>query len=98
MSGKSNLRQLPPSENLARATVSGQHVQRLGWRWIFWVLTIVCAANTLAGFFFLRETYAPVLLAWRKQRKEQEEDSIYQSLQTDIIKQVMRRLAASPAP
>ena len=30
--------------------------------------------------------------------KEQEEDSIYQSLQTDIIKQVMRRLAASPAP
>ena len=50
-------------------------VQRLGWRWIFWVLTIVCAANTLAGFFFLRETYAPVLLAWRKQRKEQEEDS-----------------------
>jgi outer membrane lipopolysaccharide assembly protein LptE/RlpB len=30
--------------------------------------------------------------------KEQEEESIYQSLQTDIIKQVIRRLAASPAP
>jgi LPS-assembly lipoprotein len=30
--------------------------------------------------------------------KEQEEASIYQSLQSDIIKQVMRRLAASPAP
>ncbi|KAK5115821.1 hypothetical protein LTR85_009415 [Meristemomyces frigidus] len=48
-------------------------VQRIGWRWIFWVLTIVCAANTLAGFLFLRETYAPVLLAWRKDKKEQEE-------------------------
>lgn len=48
-------------------------VQRIGWRWIFWVLTIVCAANTLAGFVFLKETYAPVLLAWRKQKKEQDE-------------------------
>ena len=32
-------------------------------------------ANTLAGFFFLRETYAPVLLAQRKQKLESEEDS-----------------------
>lgn len=46
-----------------------------GWRWIFWVLTIVCAANTLAGFFFLKETYPPVLLAWRKRRLEKEEGS-----------------------
>ncbi|KAE9983888.1 hypothetical protein EG327_005309 [Venturia inaequalis] len=45
-------------------------VQRLNWRWIFWVLTIVCGVNTLAGYFLLRETYSPVLLAWRKQDYE----------------------------
>ena len=48
-------------------------VQGLGWRWLFWILTIVCVINTMAGYFFLRETYAPVLLAWRK--KEYEETS-----------------------
>lgn len=51
----------------------GLIVQRLGWRWIFWVLTIVCGANTLAGYIFLRETYAPVILAHRRQEKEKEE-------------------------
>jgi multidrug resistance protein len=45
-------------------------VQRLNWRWIFWVLTMVCGVNTLAGYFLLRETYSPVLLAWRKQDYE----------------------------
>lgn len=45
-------------------------VQRSNWRWIFWVLTIVCGVNTLAGYFLLRETYGPVLLAWRKQDYE----------------------------
>ncbi|KAJ9669199.1 hypothetical protein H2201_000550 [Coniosporium apollinis] len=50
-------------------------VQRLGWRWIFWVLTIICGVNTLVGYFFLKETYAPVILAQRKARYEQSEES-----------------------
>jgi multidrug resistance protein len=41
-------------------------VQRLGWRWVFWVMTIICMVNTLAGYFFLRETYAPVILSRRR--------------------------------
>jgi multidrug resistance protein len=41
-------------------------VTRLGWRWVYWVLLIVCAINTGIGVIFLRETYAPVLLARRK--------------------------------
>ncbi|EFQ94880.1 hypothetical protein CFE70_001325 [Pyrenophora teres f. teres 0-1] len=41
-------------------------VQRLGWRWIFWIMTIVCFVNTLAGYFFLRETYAPLILGRKK--------------------------------
>ena len=40
---------------------------------VFWILTIICALNTAAGFVFLRESYAPVLLAQRKQKKEQDE-------------------------
>ncbi|KAK4992355.1 hypothetical protein LTR50_001113 [Elasticomyces elasticus] len=51
-------------------------VQRLGWRWIFWVLTIVCGVNTLAGFFYLKETYAPVILSWRKLKLEKEHDMV----------------------
>lgn len=51
----------------------GLTVQRLGWRYVFWILTIVCGINTLAGFFFLRETYAPVILAQRKSRLESEQ-------------------------
>ncbi|RMZ66556.1 multidrug resistant [Pyrenophora seminiperda CCB06] len=41
-------------------------VQRLGWRWIFWIMTVVCFVNTLAGYFFLRETYAPLILGCKK--------------------------------
>ena len=43
--------------------LGGIVVDSLGWRAVFWVLTIVCAANTLLGFIFLRESFAPVLLA-----------------------------------
>ena len=32
----------------------GLIVQYLGWRWIFWILTIVCMINTAFGVFFLK--------------------------------------------
>ena len=54
--------------------IGGVVVQRLGWRWIFWVLTIVCAVNTLAGWFFLHETYAPIILQERKKQLEKDEN------------------------
>jgi multidrug resistance protein len=41
-------------------------VQRLGWRWVFWILTMVCFVNTLAGYFFLRESYGPEILKRKK--------------------------------
>ena len=53
--------------------IGGVVVQRLGWRWIFWVLTIVCVLNTLAGWLFLRETYTPIILYKRKQKVEKDE-------------------------
>ncbi len=48
----------------------GLIVQNLGWRWVFWILTIVCSVNTAAGWLFLRETYAPVILEARKKAYE----------------------------
>jgi multidrug resistance protein len=47
-------------------------VQRLGWRCIFWIMTIVCFVNTLAGYFFLRESYAPIILQRKKAQFESE--------------------------
>lgn len=47
-------------------------VQRLGWRWVFWVMTIVCFVNTTAGYFFLRESYAPEILKRKKAEYEKE--------------------------
>ncbi|OCT53810.1 putative transporter [Cladophialophora carrionii] len=53
----------------------GVIVTRLGWRWIYWILTIICAVNTGIGYLFLRETYAPVLLARRKAALTQRGDT-----------------------
>ena len=44
----------------------GVVVTRLNWRWLYWIMTMVCALNTTIGYFFLRETYGPVLLSRRK--------------------------------
>lgn len=54
--------------------LGGVIVQRLGWRWIFWILAILCGVNTTSGFLFLRETYVPVLLDGKKRQREKEED------------------------
>lgn len=48
-------------------------VKRLGWRWIYWILAVVCVVNVSIGYFFLRETYAPILLGWRKADLERKE-------------------------
>ncbi|KAL2395954.1 MFS-type transporter penM [Exophiala dermatitidis] len=50
----------------------GVIVSRLGWRWIYWILTIVCAVNTGIGYFLLRETYVPVLLGRRKAQLQED--------------------------
>ncbi|KPM38567.1 putative transporter [Neonectria ditissima] len=41
---------------------AGFLVEAQGWRWVFWVTTIVSGVAVLASFLILRETYAPVLL------------------------------------
>lgn len=53
----------------------GLIVQSLSWRWVFWVLTIVCGFNTVMGFLLLKETYAPVILEARRASYEASSDS-----------------------
>lgn len=42
---------------------------------MYWILAIICTLNTVVGYFFLRETYAPVLLSQRKSEYESRDDS-----------------------
>ncbi|GME39463.1 Major facilitator superfamily protein [Neofusicoccum parvum] len=37
-------------------------VQAMGWRWVFWLLTILSGVLTVVCMIFMRETYAPAIL------------------------------------
>ncbi|OCH87205.1 MFS general substrate transporter [Obba rivulosa] len=43
--------------------IGGYIAERAGWRWTMWVCAIGAGITTLATILFLRETYAPYLLA-----------------------------------
>ncbi|KAL8712185.1 MAG: hypothetical protein Q9220_003619 [cf. Caloplaca sp. 1 TL-2023] len=61
----------------------GLIVQHLSWRWVFWFLFIICSVNTILGFFFLRESYAPTILESRKQKYEETEGGKYRIADQD---------------
>ena len=46
----------------------GWIAERTTWRWVFYSTTIASVAIQIIGYFLLQETYAPVLLGWKKQR------------------------------
>jgi MFS family permease len=48
---------------------AGFLVEHTTWRWAFHILSILAAITTILGFFFLRETYAPVLLQEKKRAR-----------------------------
>ncbi|GAB1206156.1 hypothetical protein APSETT445_004838 [Aspergillus pseudonomiae] len=56
---------------IALDAAGGYLTKYLSWRWIFWVVSMADALVQLLAFLFLRETYAPKILATRK-RKLQE--------------------------
>jgi len=74
--------------------LGGIIVTRLGWRWVYWILTMICSFNTLVGYFFLRETYAPVLLSQRKAKLQDENDSKYY-FEGEDTRPLRQKLAAS---
>ncbi|RYP35284.1 hypothetical protein DL767_003872 [Monosporascus sp. MG133] len=66
-----------------------------GWRWVSWLLLIIGGVTTILGFIFMRETYAPVLLARKARRLRQStRDDRYQS-QYDINRQSVTRVLRS---
>ncbi|KAF9528077.1 MFS polyamine transporter [Crepidotus variabilis] len=40
----------------------GWIAERSTWRWVFWSTSMFCVVVQISGIFFLRETFAPVLL------------------------------------
>jgi multidrug resistance protein len=75
-------------------------VQRLGWRWIFWVVTIVCFVNTTAGYFFLRESYTPEILKRKKAEYEKDannEDGTKYTYEGEDNRPLKQRIAQSLA-
>ena len=48
--------------------IGGFLSQAKGWRWVFWLLTIVSGAALLLGAVFLRETYPVIILEWKTLR------------------------------
>ncbi|KAI0101659.1 major facilitator superfamily domain-containing protein [Nemania sp. FL0031] len=60
---------LAPLLGPAIGPIAGAFIaQNTTWRWAFYATTIADAVIQGAGVFFLKETYAPVLLIWKKQR------------------------------
>ena len=43
---------------------------RLNWRWVFWILFVVSTLLCISSYFFLHETYAPIVLDKRKKKLE----------------------------
>ncbi|KAF2136478.1 uncharacterized protein K452DRAFT_343111 [Aplosporella prunicola CBS 121167] len=52
--------------------INGFVVEHLNWRWIFRILSIATSIVTLCAVFFMRETYAPLLLQRKAARLRKE--------------------------
>ncbi|KAI9034811.1 MFS transporter [Aspergillus affinis] len=44
----------------------------MGWRWIFWLITILSGVTTIISFGLLRETFSPILLQRKAARLRRE--------------------------
>ncbi|KAI1312434.1 major facilitator superfamily domain-containing protein [Xylaria venustula] len=60
---------LAPLLGPAIGPIAGAFIaQNTTWRWSFYATTIADAVIQFAGLFFLKETYTPLLLVWKKRR------------------------------
>lgn len=53
-------------------TVGGFISAYLGWRWNFWILSIIAGVVCGASILFMKETFGPVLLARKVKRLQKE--------------------------
>ncbi|CAK7231496.1 hypothetical protein SBRCBS47491_007949 [Sporothrix bragantina] len=64
---------LAPLLGPAIGPIAGAFIaQNTTWRWVFYSTTIADGVIQVAGLFFLRETFAPVLLTWKRNRLRKE--------------------------
>ncbi|KAF2664029.1 synaptic vesicle transporter [Microthyrium microscopicum] len=70
------------------------------WRWIFYATTIADALIQVSGFFFLQETYVPILLQRKaaKLRKETGNDAYYTEFdhKNESLRQTLSTAAVRP--
>ncbi|KAJ4268819.1 hypothetical protein NW762_002889 [Fusarium torreyae] len=80
--------------------IGGFIAKSLGWRWVFWVMTIVKGVMAIATFFFLAESHAPTIQ--RKRAKKDNGDTLdeYKPKTSQVllrsVSRPMRMLICSP--
>ncbi|KAI0123676.1 major facilitator superfamily domain-containing protein [Xylariales sp. AK1849] len=52
--------------------IGGFVSESIGWRWTFWIITILAGVSFTISIFFLRETNAAMLLGWKAARLRKE--------------------------
>ena len=62
---------------------------------MYWILAIVCAFNTTIGYFFLRETYAPVILGWKRDQMQAENPDVEYTFEGQDDRPVYAKLKQS---
>ncbi|KAF4993930.1 hypothetical protein FDECE_13281 [Fusarium decemcellulare] len=50
----------------------GYLIQAAGWRWVYWLVTIIGGVFIPGSFLFIKETYAPVVLEQKARRLRKE--------------------------
>ncbi|OAA64230.1 major facilitator superfamily transporter multidrug resistance [Niveomyces insectorum RCEF 264] len=93
-----SLYSLAPLLGPAIGPVAGAFIaQNTTWRWVFYATTIADGAIQTAGLFFLRETYAPVLLSRKRDRlaKQTGNAALYTVFDKERARGVVRSLGIS---
>lgn len=90
---------LPILGPVAGPILGGFLVQHTSWRWIFYVVSIWDVVVQVIGYFFLEESYTPLLLERKLQRLQKESHcpDLYVAHPTDrSLANVLRRSAIRP--
>ncbi|KAF7557623.1 hypothetical protein G7Z17_g568 [Cylindrodendrum hubeiense] len=69
---------------------AGFIAERTTWRWVFWSTSIAAGIVQVAGLIWMRETYAPILLSWKRARLFKETGNEKLHTGTDSTKRLSR--------